>query len=125
MFEIIFCIIHFQFKKRKEFQDHIREHKDEAIRKAKKDIRSTLMLNKCGILIDEYERDFKGFIGKPLPLKILGYLSVQEMAENMTDVINMIKLSDGTIMLQAVPDESTTQWTGGGVEGGTYFFSEN
>ena len=67
------------------------------------------MLNKCGILIDEYERDFKGFIGKPLPLKILGYLSVQEMAENMTDVINMIKLSDGNIMLQAVPDESTMQ----------------
>ena len=67
------------------------------------------MLNKCGILIEEYERDFKGFIGKPLPLKILGYLSVQEMAENMTDVISMIRLSDGTVMLQAVPDENTLE----------------
>lgn len=98
-----------QFKKRKEFQDHINEHKNEAIKKAKKDLRSTLMLNQRGILIEEYERDFKGFIGKPLPLKLLGYLSVQEMAENMTDVINTIRLSDGTIMLQAVPDESTMQ----------------
>ena len=67
------------------------------------------MLNKCGILIDQYERDFKSFIGKPLPLKILGYLSVEEMAEHMTDVINMIKLSNGTIMLQAVPDDSTLE----------------
>ena len=67
------------------------------------------MLNKCGILIDEYERDFKGFIGKPLPLKLFGYLTVQEMAENMTDVISMIRLSNGTIMLQAVPDETTLE----------------
>ena len=67
------------------------------------------MLNKCGILIGEYERDFKGLIGKPLPLKILGYNSVQEMAENMTDVISMIRLSDGNIMLQAVPDDSTLE----------------
>ena len=84
-------------------QANICHEKIRAIKKAKKTIRSTLMLNQRGILIEEYERDFKGFIGKPLPLKLLGYLSVQEMAENMTDVINTIRLSDGTIMLQAVP----------------------
>ena len=57
----------------------------------------------------EYDKEFRGFIGKPLPLKILGYLSVEEMAENMTDVISMIRLSCGTIMLQAVPDENTLE----------------
>ena len=57
----------------------------------------------------EYEKEFRGFIGKPLPLKMLGYLSVEEMAENMTDVISMIRLSCGTIMLQAVPDENTLE----------------
>ena len=57
----------------------------------------------------EYEYEFKRFIGKPLPLKMLGYLSVEEMAENMTDVISMIRLSCGTIMLQAVPDENTLE----------------
>ena len=67
------------------------------------------MLNKCGVLMGEYEKEFRGFIGKPLPLKILGYLSVEEMAENMTDVISMIRLSCGTIMLQAVPDENTLE----------------
>ena len=39
----------------------------------------------------EYEKEFRIFIGKPLPLKMLGYLSVEEMAENMTDVISSIK----------------------------------
>ena len=73
------------------------------------DIRSTLLINKSGIHIKNFEEKFKDLIGEPLPLRLLGYHSVLQMAENMSDVINMIRLYNGAIVLQAVPDKSTRE----------------
>ena len=42
-----------QFVSRREFNKHIDEHKEETIKKMKKHLRSLLLLNKHGILLDE------------------------------------------------------------------------
>ena len=42
-----------QFKSRKEFNKHIEEHKQETIKKVKKHIRSLLLVNKHGLLLEE------------------------------------------------------------------------
>ena len=81
----------------------------DAINKTKKNIRSTLIVNKCGILLDEFPREFRSNVGTQIPFKLLGYSSLMEMVEDMTDVVRIVQLNDGTPMLQAVPDERTKE----------------
>lgn len=90
-------------------QHRRKEDKARAVVKAKMDIRSTLIVNKSGIHIKKFEEKFKDILGEPLPLRLLGYHSVLKMAENMSDVINMIRLYSGAIVLQAVPDKNTRE----------------
>ena len=45
-----FC---FQFRSRRDYNQHIEEHKQEAIKKVRKHIRSLLLVNKHGLLLDE------------------------------------------------------------------------
>ena len=88
---------------------HIEEHKNEAVEKAKKNIRSTLIRYKYGILLEEFEREYRSLVGKPLPFGLLGFNTVLDMVASMPDVLNVIELSNGTTMLQGVPDEKTKE----------------
>ena len=88
---------------------HIEGHKNEAVEKAKRNIRSTLIRYKYGILLEEFEREYKSLVGKQLPFKLLGFTTVLDMVASMPDVLNVIELSNGTTMLQGVPDEKTKE----------------
>ena len=44
---------------RREFNEHIDKHKEEAIKQVKKHLRSILILNKHGILLDEVRLGYR------------------------------------------------------------------
>ena len=42
------------------------------MKKIKSDIRSVLLLQQFGILAEEFFKEFKSLVGKPVPYKVIG-----------------------------------------------------
>ena len=69
---------------------------EELLTKTKKNARSVLLPNKEGLLSDEFEKEFRGHFGFPVPYKRLGFISTMELIEyKMTDVIDVERMPTG------------------------------
>ncbi|NXG65918.1 TDRD5 protein, partial [Hemiprocne comata] len=73
----------------------------------KKEVRSLLMAAKEGLTPAELECDYMAMIGKPLPLRDLGFRSTLELVANMPEVVRVCPYEKGTFILRAIADEST------------------
>ena len=61
-----------RFNNRRAYNEHIEMHKEEAKTQVKKNIRSVLLLNKHGLLLESFEREFKSVMCKAVPYKLMG-----------------------------------------------------
>ncbi|XP_011359578.1 tudor domain-containing protein 5 [Pteropus vampyrus] len=73
----------------------------------RKEIRSLLISTKDGLTPQQLEKEYLLMIGSHLPLRILGYRSTMELMLDMPDVVSVCPCGDGTVILKAIPDEST------------------
>nr|XP_021523748.1 tudor domain-containing protein 5 isoform X2 [Aotus nancymaae] len=73
----------------------------------RKEIRSLLISTKDGLSPQQLEKEYLLMIGNHLPLRILGYRSTMELVLDMPDVVSVCSGAGGTIILKAIPDEST------------------
>ncbi|XP_060053738.1 tudor domain-containing protein 5 isoform X2 [Erinaceus europaeus] len=73
----------------------------------RKEIRSLLISAKDGLSPQQLEKEYLSMVGNHLPLRILGYRSTMELVLDMPDVVNVCPCRDGTVILKAIPDEST------------------
>ncbi|KAM6166237.1 tudor domain-containing protein 5 [Erethizon dorsatum] len=73
----------------------------------RKEIRSLLISTKDGLTPHQLEKEYLLMVGNRLPLRILGYRSTMELVLDMPDVVSVCPCGDGTIILKAIPDEST------------------
>ncbi|XP_077758003.1 tudor domain-containing protein 5 isoform X1 [Canis aureus] len=73
----------------------------------RKEIRSLLISTKDGLTPQQLEKEYLLMVGNHLPLRILGYRSTMELVLDMPDVVTVSPCGDGTIILRAIPDEST------------------
>ncbi|KAK2500200.1 hypothetical protein MC885_008154, partial [Smutsia gigantea] len=73
----------------------------------RKEIRSLLISTKDGLTPQQLEKEYLLMIGNHLPLRILGYRSTIELVLGMPDVVSVCPCRDGTVILKAIPDEST------------------
>ncbi|XP_058395926.1 tudor domain-containing protein 5 isoform X1 [Diceros bicornis minor] len=73
----------------------------------RKEIRSLLISTKDGLTPQQLEEEYLSMVGNHLPLRILGYRSTMELVLDMPDVVSVCPCGDGTIILKAIPDEST------------------
>uniref|UniRef100_A0A8C9PFP6 Tudor domain-containing protein 5 n=1 Tax=Spermophilus dauricus TaxID=99837 RepID=A0A8C9PFP6_SPEDA len=73
----------------------------------RKEIRSLLISTKDGLTPQQLEREYLLMVGNHLPLRILGYRSTMELVLDMPDVVSVCPCGDGTVILKAIPDEST------------------
>ncbi|XP_037362264.1 tudor domain-containing protein 5 isoform X2 [Talpa occidentalis] len=80
------------------------EHIQECLRK---EIRSLLISTKDGLTPQQLEKEYLLMVGNHLPLRILGYRSTMELVLDMPDVVSICPCWDGTVILKAIPDEST------------------
>nr|KAF6316671.1 tudor domain containing 5 [Pipistrellus kuhlii] len=73
----------------------------------RKEIRSLLISTKDGLSPQQLEKEYLLMVGSHLPLRILGYRSTMELVLDMPDVVSVCPCGDGTVILKAIPDEST------------------
>ncbi|XP_057585749.1 tudor domain-containing protein 5 isoform X2 [Hippopotamus amphibius kiboko] len=73
----------------------------------RKEIRSLLISTKDGLTPQQLEKEYLLMVGNHLPLRILGYRSTMELVLGMPDVVSVCPCGDGTVILKAIPDEST------------------
>ncbi|XP_054443522.1 tudor domain-containing protein 5 [Pteronotus mesoamericanus] len=73
----------------------------------RKEIRSLLISAKDGLTPQQLEKEYLVMVGNHLPLRILGYRSTMELVMDMPDVVSVCPCGDGTVILKAIPDEST------------------
>uniref|UniRef100_A0A8C6RB74 Tudor domain-containing protein 5 n=1 Tax=Nannospalax galili TaxID=1026970 RepID=A0A8C6RB74_NANGA len=73
----------------------------------RKEIRSLLISTKDGLSPQQLEKEYLLMVGNHLPLRILGYRSTMELVLDMPDVVSVCPFGDGTVILKAIPDEST------------------
>uniref|UniRef100_A0A8C6E816 Tudor domain-containing protein 5 n=1 Tax=Moschus moschiferus TaxID=68415 RepID=A0A8C6E816_MOSMO len=73
----------------------------------RKEIRSLLISTKDGLTPQQLGKEYLLMVGNHLPLRILGYRSTMELVLDMPDVVNVCPCGDGTVILKAIPDEST------------------
>ncbi|XP_074858975.1 tudor domain-containing protein 5 [Carettochelys insculpta] len=73
----------------------------------RKEVRSLLMAAKEGLTPVQLESEYLYMIGKPLPLRTLGYQSTMELVKDMPDVINICPCRDGSVFLKVIADEAT------------------
>ncbi|XP_053460400.1 tudor domain-containing protein 5 isoform X1 [Nycticebus coucang] len=73
----------------------------------RKEIRSLLISTKDGLTPQQLEKEYLLMVGSHLPLRVLGYRSTMELVLDMPDVVSVCPCGDGTVILKAIPDEST------------------
>ncbi|XP_015425406.1 PREDICTED: tudor domain-containing protein 5-like [Myotis davidii] len=73
----------------------------------RKEIRSLLISTKDGLTPQQLEKEYLLMVGNHLPLRVLGYRSTMELVLDMPDVVSVCPCGDGTVILKAIPDEST------------------
>nr|XP_020839983.1 tudor domain-containing protein 5 isoform X2 [Phascolarctos cinereus] len=75
----------------------------------RKEIRSLLISTKDGLTAQQLEREYLSMVGNHLPLlsESWGYRSTMELVLDMPDVVSVCPCGDGTVILKAIPDETT------------------
>ncbi|XP_064927844.1 tudor domain-containing protein 5 isoform X3 [Columba livia] len=73
----------------------------------KKELRSLLTAAKEGLTPAQLEQEYVAMIGKPLPLRDLGFRSTLELVANMPEVVRVCPCEKGTFILKAITDEAT------------------
>ncbi|XP_059584346.1 tudor domain-containing protein 5 isoform X3 [Alligator mississippiensis] len=82
------------------------EHLMELLRK---EVRSLLMAVKEGLTPAQLEQEYLSMMGKPLPLRSLGYRSTMELVLDMPDVVKIFPYRHGNVVLEAIADEDTVR----------------
>ncbi|XP_010714091.1 tudor domain-containing protein 5 isoform X1 [Meleagris gallopavo] len=73
----------------------------------KKEVRSQLLAAKEGLTPAQLEQEYLAMVGRPLPLRDLGFCSTMELVASMPGVVRICPNGNGGFLLKAVADETT------------------
>lgn len=69
--------------------------------------RAILLYNKHGLLVDDFEREYRIQEQKPVPFKLFGYDSTYDLLNSIPDVVKVLNLEGHPTLLLAVTTERT------------------
>ncbi|GFW58127.1 uncharacterized protein TNCV_2742722 [Trichonephila clavipes] len=81
---------------------------EEDLKKSVKiNLRGVTQSRKGGVPLNQLQNDYKDFIGRDIPLKDLGYSSLEYFLRDIPDVISLKRDKDGVVVAEGVADAST------------------
>jgi len=63
--------------------------------------------NKHGLLLEVFEQEYRGMVGKPIPFKFFGFNCVYDLLVAWPEVVEVTQLGGGQVLLIGVPDKKT------------------
>ena len=88
------------------WKEHIEEHKAQLKEKIGNGVRSVLLYNKHGLLLEAFEREYREAVGRKVPIKALGFASVYDYLVSIPEVVEVRRVA-GHLLLVGRPDTRT------------------
>ena len=96
-----------KFTNRRAYNQHQEEHKAKRLKVFQQDVRSVLLVNKLGLLLEAFEKEYRTMVGQIVPYKALGFSSSLELLRACTDAVEVHKVEGGHTLLVGKPDANT------------------
>jgi len=83
--------------------------KEKLLQQTIKNTRSVLLPNRDGLLLDAFEKEYRGFFGFPFPYQRLGFANTMDLVESLhhLNAVGVERLPSGHILLKGIPDKNT------------------
>jgi len=95
-----------QMENQKAWQEHVEVHKTKLMAKIINSVRSVLLYNKHGLVMDAFMKEYREACGRPLPFKLFGYTSAYDFLGSLKDVVEVQQVG-GHMLLVGKPDKNT------------------
>ena len=96
-----------KFDNRRAYNEHCEGHKKDIKARIVNSIRAVLMYNKHGLLLEVFEQEYRGVVGKQIPFKLFGFSCLYDLLVAWPEVVEVTQLGGGQILLIGVPDQKT------------------
>ena len=96
-----------KFTNRRAYNQHLEEHKAKRLKVFQQDVRSVLLVNKLGLLLEAFEKEYRTMVGQIVPYKALGFSSSLELLRACTGAVEVHKVEGGYTLLVGKPDANT------------------
>ena len=75
-----------KFTNRRAYNQHQEEHKAKRLKAFQQDVRSVLLVNKLGLLLEAFEKEYRTMVGQIVPYKALGFSCSLELLRTSNNV---------------------------------------
>ena len=96
-----------KFTNRRAYNEHQEEHKAKRLKVFQQDVRSVLLVNKLGLLLEAFEKEYRTMVGQMVPYKALGFSSSLELLQACKEAVEVRKVEGGHTLLVGKPDAKT------------------
>ena len=96
-----------KFANRRAYNQHQEEHKVKRLQVFQQDVRSVLLVNKLGLLLEAFEKEYRTMVGQFVPYKALGFSCSLELLRACTEAVEIQKVEGGHTLLVGKPDSNT------------------
>jgi len=94
-----------KFTNRRDYNQHQKEHRIKRLKVFQQDVRSVLLVNKLGLLLEAFDKEYRTMVGQMVPYKVLGFSSSLELLQACPEAVEIQKVEGGHTLLMGKPTD--------------------
>ena len=96
-----------KFTNRRAYNQHQEDHRAKKLKVFQQDVRSVLLVNKLGLLLEAFEKEYRTMVGQIVPFKALGFSCSLDLLQACTEAVEVTKVEGGHTLLVGKSDAKT------------------